>query len=73
MDAREVAQGLTEAQRAWVLSPDRNHLDFLEAAHDDEQEWDDMAKIGVSEYWTDRLTPLGLAVRAYLEANPTPA
>ncbi|WP_103730643.1 hypothetical protein [Novosphingobium sp. HII-3] len=62
-----VAAGLTKAQREWVLDPARDSdVNQICAA---DPAWDQCCDLGLSDYWTDRLTPLGLAVRAHLTAS----
>lgn len=72
-DIEALARGLTKAQRDYVLSPEREP-DFSGGAaeanwSDGDPEWDEMIELGLCEYWTDTLTPLGQQVRAHLLAN----
>lgn len=62
---RAVAAKLTKAQQEWLISPQRlpNELSQIVAA---DPEWNECAELGLSEYWTDRLTPFGELIRAYL-------
>lgn len=69
--AQEIAGKLTKAQREYVLSPDREP-DFTGGVYaanwsDGDEAWDEMIELGLCEYWTDTLTPLGLEVRAILQ------
>ena len=66
MDAEQIADSLSEAQREWVLSPEREVFEVTGWHSGDEPEWDELARIGVSDFYTDRLTPLGLEVRKAL-------
>lgn len=65
----DIARALSEGQKDWLTSECR----FADgcAIEDGNPIWDGLAKLGLSEYWTDRLTPLGLAVRDHLLHRPT--
>lgn len=68
-DLDKLAKSLTKAQRDWVLSPERDISEVTDQAARPEHEWDTLAALNVAEYWTDRLTPLGLALRNHLKGQ----
>lgn len=63
-----LAKGLSDAEKAWMLDPVRLDSESSQIAAAD-PEWDECARLGLADYWTDQLTPLGLALRNHLRAQ----
>ncbi len=71
-DVEGLAVKLTEAEKTWLLAnedtpdtplpPGIADVDWCEG----DAIWNAMAELGLSEFWTTRLTPLGLRLRSHL-------
>jgi hypothetical protein len=68
-DIPAIVADLTPEQREWITSPERFENAQESELSNGDPVWDALAHIGVADYWTDRLTKLGLTVLAALRST----